>query len=191
MFPNDFDVVLAGAPAWWTTHLQTWTLQVGLMNAANTTGPIPKPLFSVIINEVCDDIDNLLDGITTDPKTCDFYPELILCTSVNQTNCLSSAQLQTLYKLYSGYVDTNQTSVFPSFKIGSEGQRSVLIGFKILNVHGTGYVQDTLDYHNFDYSIVQLANANDPSNATANNFDLRTFTPGAVNCLAMTVTPTV
>jgi len=28
-FPEDFDGVLAGAPAWWTSHLQTWSLEVG------------------------------------------------------------------------------------------------------------------------------------------------------------------
>jgi feruloyl esterase len=29
MFPEGFDGVLAGAPAWWTSHLQTWSLEVG------------------------------------------------------------------------------------------------------------------------------------------------------------------
>jgi len=78
MFPNDFDGVLAGAPAWWTTHLQTWTLKVGLTNLAGTPGHIPTPLFSVINNEVfrqCDGVDGLLDGVITDPKACDFHPE--------------------------------------------------------------------------------------------------------------------
>jgi len=33
----------------------------------------------------------------------------------------------------------------------------------------------TWDFHDFDYSIVQLAEARNPGNATANNFDLRPF----------------
>ena len=32
MFPDDFDGIIAGAPAWWTTHLQPWTAQVALAN---------------------------------------------------------------------------------------------------------------------------------------------------------------
>lgn len=31
-FPEDFDGVLAGAPAWWTNHLQPWSVKVGLYN---------------------------------------------------------------------------------------------------------------------------------------------------------------
>jgi feruloyl esterase len=27
MFPGDFDGVLVGAPAWWTSHLQPWSLK--------------------------------------------------------------------------------------------------------------------------------------------------------------------
>jgi len=29
MFPEDFDGVLAGAPAWWVSHLQPWSLEAG------------------------------------------------------------------------------------------------------------------------------------------------------------------
>lgn len=27
MFPKDFDGILVGAPAWWTSHLQPWSLE--------------------------------------------------------------------------------------------------------------------------------------------------------------------
>jgi feruloyl esterase len=41
MFPEDFDGVLTGAPAWWTSHLQTWSLETS-----------KKPLFLSIKNQV-------------------------------------------------------------------------------------------------------------------------------------------
>lgn len=183
MYPEDFDGVLAGAPAWWTSHLQTWTVKVGLTNQ-NGTGHIPTSLFPIINNEAfnqCDGADGLLDGIITDPQTCDFHPETLLCTSSNQTNCLTSAQLQTLYKLYAVYFDTNQSFVLPSFEVGSETQWPVLLGQQTPNALGTGYVQNFLlndpswDWRNFDYAIVQLADQINPGNATAANFDLRPF----------------
>lgn len=83
LYPEDFDGVLAGAPAWWTTHLQTWTLKVGLYNLpVDAPHHIPDPLFSVIAAEVlkqCDPQDGLTDSIVSDPDGCNFYPEALLC----------------------------------------------------------------------------------------------------------------
>ena len=47
-FPHDFDGVLAGAPAWWTNHLQPWTTWIAQQNLPETKPehisgvPIPR-----------------------------------------------------------------------------------------------------------------------------------------------------
>lgn len=118
MFPEDFDGVLAGAPAWWTSHLQTWTVKAGLYNLPTTSAHhIPPTLFSVIGAEVlrqCDGTDGLVDSIVSNPKGCDFVPEALLCQSnvTNQTKagCLTVPQVETLYQIYNDYVETNQVS---------------------------------------------------------------------------------
>lgn len=118
MFPEDFDGVLAGAPAWWTSHLQTWTVKAGLYNLPTTkAGHIPTSLFPVIGKEVirqCDAQDGLVDTIVSDPRGCEFIPEELLCKSavVNQTEagCLTVPQIETLYKIYGDYLETNQVS---------------------------------------------------------------------------------
>ncbi|TEY61407.1 hypothetical protein BOTCAL_0169g00110 [Botryotinia calthae] len=47
IFPNDFDGVVAGAPAWWTTHLQLWNMIVGIWNQpANSSNYIPPSIFT-------------------------------------------------------------------------------------------------------------------------------------------------
>lgn len=49
MFPDDFDGVLAGAPAWWTSHLQPWTIKAGLYNGPlGALHSISESLFPVI-----------------------------------------------------------------------------------------------------------------------------------------------
>ncbi|MCJ1321843.1 hypothetical protein MMC15_007188, partial [Xylographa vitiligo] len=104
LYPEDFDGVLAGAPAWWTTHLQTWTIKLGTYNLpVNASSHIPVSLFPVISAEVfrqCDGLDGLVDGIIVDPRRCDFYYEALLCTPTsNASACLTSPQLDTLYHI--------------------------------------------------------------------------------------------
>ena len=122
MFPDEFDGVMAGAPAWWTAHLQTWTVKLGMYNLPNTTDyHIPVSLFPVVGAEVlrqCDGVDGLVDGIISTPEACMFRPETLLCTPTsNQSTCLTSPQIDTLYHIYNDYVDTNQTFVFPHRKL--------------------------------------------------------------------------
>lgn len=185
MFPDDFDGVLAGAPAWWTSHLQTWTVKIGLDNLPVTADyHISPELFPAIQAEVtrqCDPQDGLKDGIIQDPQGCNFFPETLLCggnvTNQTATGCLTAAQVGTLYKIYGAYVDVNQTFVFPGLALGSEAQWStVLLGAPEPASLGYEYPQYFLDlgarwnWTDFDYSVVQLADAKDPGDANADDF---------------------
>lgn len=192
LYPEDFDGVLAGAPAWWTSHLQTWTVKLGSYNLPNTSAHhIPPSLFPVISNEVlrqCDTADGVRDNIISAPHQCDFQIERLLCpanttNATSATGCLTNPQLDTLHNIYNDYVDVNQTFVFPHLNLGSEGQWSVLLSSttNLPNPLGYQYVQYFLNqgvnwnYEDFDYSIIQLADRLDPGNATANDFDLSPF----------------
>ena len=100
MFPDDFDGIVAGAPAWWTTHLQLWNMKVGLYNLPTTEGHhIHSELFPAIAAEVpkqCDPQDGLVDTTISDPRRRNFNSEVILCSAnTNQTaaGCLTAPQL--------------------------------------------------------------------------------------------------
>lgn len=189
MYPDDFDGVLAGAPAWWTAHLQPWTIKLALYNLPTTADyHIPASLFPAIGAEVlkqCDIQDGRADNIIMDPNGCDFEPETLLCgpgvTNQTEAGCLTAAQIGTLYSIYNDYVDVNQTFVFPHLELGSEAQWPVLLGTPMPNPLGYEYPQDFLDlgpdwnYTNFDYSIVQLADQTDPGNCSATDFDISPF----------------
>ncbi|KAF2097379.1 tannase and feruloyl esterase [Rhizodiscina lignyota] len=132
MFPDDFDGILAGAPAWWEDRL---AIQHGWMSIENL--PIDAPhhmsaaMYPVIGAEAvrqCDPQDGLKDGIISDPFRCDFRLEALLCgpdvKNSTASKCLTSAQLTTLYKWYNNWVEKNQTFIFPHFEFGSEAQWS-------------------------------------------------------------------
>jgi feruloyl esterase len=190
MYPEDFDGVIAAAPAWWTTHLQTWTLEVGLWNLP-VDGPnhIPGSLFPAISDEVlrqCDPQDGLLDGIISDPFRCDFFPETLLCgPTSNTSSCLTAPQLKTLYKIYSDWRDVNSTFVFPHYPLGSEVQYTALLDTDtgLPSPLGTSWLSNfllnlttPLDWSTtFSYSTVQLADKINPGGANADDFDLSPF----------------
>ena len=189
MFPDDFDGVLAGAPAWWTTHLQTWTIKLALYNLpVKANHHIPPSLFPAIGAEVlkqCDVQDGLADNIIMDPARCDFFAEALLCgpdvTNQTTAGCLTKAQIGTLYHIYNDYVETNQTFVFPHLQLGSEAQWDVLLGTPEPSTLGYEYPQYMLDlgpewnFYDFDYSIVELADRTDPGNCNADDYDLSPF----------------
>jgi feruloyl esterase len=186
-YPEDFDGIIAGAPAWWTSHLQPWTVKVALYNLPTTADyHIPPALFPAIGNEVmkqCDPQDGLVDTIVSDPVGCNFRPEELLCGAnvVNSTlaGCLTAPQISTLYKIYSPSWGENQTFTFPPLYLGSEVQW-LLVSMNQPNNLGTQFVQYFLglgpDWSFYDYneSIQRLADQINPGNATV-GFDLSAY----------------
>ncbi|KAF2106952.1 Tannase/feruloyl esterase [Lophiotrema nucula] len=187
LYPEDFDGIVAGAPAWWTSHLQPWTVKVGLYNLPTTADyHIPPALFPAIAAEVlkqCDPQDGLIDNIISDPSGCNFRAEELLCAG-NVTNgtaagCLTSPQISTLYKIYSDSVGANQTFFFPHLNLGSEAQWLLLSG-STPNPLGPDYIKYFLglgpdwDFYSFNDSTQFLASALDPGHATV-SFDLSGF----------------
>ncbi|KAK6086263.1 tannase and feruloyl esterase [Seiridium cupressi] len=181
LYPDDFDGISVGAPAWWSTRLASQTLHQGLYNyPTNSTKHIDASLFPTIVAEMekqCDPQDGVVDGIVSDPFACNFNFEALLCTSSNSTSCLTPAQLQTVYDFYNDWVDVNQTFVFPGATLGTDP--SFLLGSLV--PLGYGYYQNwvyndtTWDYTQFTYADVQFADQVDPGNATADDFDMTPF----------------
>jgi feruloyl esterase len=192
LYPETFDGVLAGAPAWWTDRLQTWSLWVGLLNLpTNSSSRIPPEAFPVIAKEVmaqCDWQDGLKDGIISDSAGCRFVPEALLCSSENEVRnqskaeCLTPHQLDTLKQIYSDYRGADNAFIFPGLELGSEEQWAFLMGSDKPSTYGSEFVQDfVLDDTTWDpvtsynSTIPFTASAKRPGNASATDFDLSPF----------------
>jgi feruloyl esterase len=182
-YPEDFDGIVAGAPAWWTSHLQPWTARIALYNLPTTADyHIPAKLFSAVNAEVikqCDPQDGLVDNIISDPMGCNFRAETLLCGATNATNCLTGPQIDTLYNIYSDYVGENNTFIFPHLWLGSEGQPIFFSG-NAPNPLGPQYVQYFLgkgaewSFNDYNDDIIALSDKINPGNATV-KFDLSSF----------------
>lgn len=187
LFPEDYDGVSVGAPAWWTTHLQLDAVKTLTYNQpVNATHTIPQSMFTVIGAEVlrqCDPQDGLTDTIISDPIGCNFDPTPLLCNGTSTTGCLNGEQVKTMYKIYNDWVETNQTFIFPHYLLGTESQWSQNIGegSESSLENQSGFAQDLLQlgsswtWRDLDYETVLLADQINPGNATADDFDISPF----------------
>ncbi|KAJ4393714.1 hypothetical protein N0V93_002929 [Gnomoniopsis smithogilvyi] len=181
--PKSFDGLLIGAPAWWTSHLQTWTTKLGSYNLpVNSSNRIPLDKFALIGAEViekCDGLDGVVDGIVSAPDKCKVTDLDLRCTStklnLNASSCLREEQMETLKNIYADYYAEGKFA-FPGLYPGSEAQWEVLLGGEAPNNLGDEYIQDFLlndpswDWPQYTDSLVWEADAVDPGNATADNY---------------------
>ncbi|KAF8251474.1 tannase and feruloyl esterase [Wilcoxina mikolae CBS 423.85] len=104
-FPDDFDGVLAGAPAIDFNHLLGWGGIMSRLNGAPSGIPIISPaLWQVVTLDMlaqCDLIDGVLDGIIDNPDLCDYDPAGLLCTNILTENCLTNSQIEIVRKVFS------------------------------------------------------------------------------------------
>jgi feruloyl esterase len=120
-YPEDFDGIIAGAPANNWSHLFTgfiWNEQ------AMAEAPIPPAKLPAIQNAVlaqCDALDGVKDGLIEDPRACRFDPAPLLCKAGEASNCLTEAQVATLRKIYSGPKNPRTgKQIFPGWPVGAE-----------------------------------------------------------------------
>ena len=125
-YPNDFDGILAGAPANYITHLQAggvYTSWVQLKDGEHGPGYLPPakiPALHKAVLEACDAKDGVLDGVISDPSRCQFDPKTIECKGEDGPGCLTPAQVKTVQSIYAGAKYNDGKQVFPGFAPGSE-----------------------------------------------------------------------
>jgi feruloyl esterase len=130
-FPDDYNGMVAGAPANYWTHLTAATVWDGLLPLKTPQSRIPADKFPMIHKaaiEACDSIDGIKDGLIDDPRKCHFDPKALQCKDADGTDCLTSAQVETAEKLYGPATTESGTKFFPGLEPGSELVWGFLIG---------------------------------------------------------------
>src|SRR4030095_6305546 len=81
-FPEDYDAIVAGAPANYWTHLVTQSLWVAHAKLKDPAATIPPTKYNVIHNAAiaaCDSNDGVRDGVIENPARCTFDPTVLAC----------------------------------------------------------------------------------------------------------------
>lgn len=124
-FPDDFDGVVAGAPAFDFNHLTDWSENFYNVLGPDTTATyVPAALWPVIHSEIlnqCDGIDGALDGIIEDPELCYWRPETLICSpGQNTSTCLTGTQAAAVRQVYEPLYGVDGTLLYPRMQPGSE-----------------------------------------------------------------------
>jgi feruloyl esterase len=104
-FPEDFDGILAGAPANDWSHLFTafvWNELALSKDAAHRIPAEKLPVIQKAVVAACDASDGVKDGLVSNPATCQFDPAAIVCKGADGGDCLTAPQVDTLKALYAG-----------------------------------------------------------------------------------------
>jgi feruloyl esterase len=164
-FPEDFDGILAGAPANAWTHLFAGGVDVARSVLGKPEGYISStklPAITAAVMKACDAQDDLKDGILNDPSHCHFDASVLLCKGTESRSCLMQRQIASLKKIYSGGQDSQGRTIFPGLIPGGEdpGWAEWVIGFGPGGSFGTVYTENYFRYMVYNDPAWNVLSAN-------------------------------
>ena len=123
-YPNDFDGIVAGAPANNWSHLFAgfvWNEQALLNDPAGAVPPSKLPMIQKSVLAACDALDGVKDGLIEDPRACHFDPAVLTCKAGDSPECLTAPQVEAVRKIYSGPKNPHTgAQIFPGYPPGTE-----------------------------------------------------------------------
>jgi feruloyl esterase len=133
-YPEDFDGIVAGDPAYYVSHLQAGSLFIGwvaLKDGMNAPGYIPPSKYPAMHRaalDACDAQDGLLDGIIENPPACAYDPVVMQCHGHDQPSCLTAEQVKTAREIYAGAKFNDGTPIYGGFEPGTELSWAMMAG---------------------------------------------------------------
>ena len=126
-YPEDFDGIIAGAPANDWSHIFTgfvWNEQALLKERRLRDSSRQAARHPDAALAACDALDGVKDGLVEDPRICRFDPAVLACKSADAPDCLTAPQMEALRKIYAGPKNPRTgAQIFPGYPPGTEAVR--------------------------------------------------------------------
>lgn len=123
-FSEDFDGIIAGAPANSWSHAFTgfiWNEQALMNEPASTVQTAKLAAIGKAVLAACDTLDGVKDGLLEDPRACKFDPNVLLCKGADGPDCLTKPQVEAVKKIYAGPKNPRTgEQIYPGFPPGGE-----------------------------------------------------------------------
>jgi feruloyl esterase len=167
-YPEDFDAILAGAPANDHLYLHAGDMARMIDIFKDPEGFIPRAKQDILARAVmnaCDALDGVKDSLITNPMSCKFDPVVLQCKAGDAADCLTSKQVATARRLYAPAKNSKGELIFPGYAYGGESAYNIMRGVTAGNADiGTNPVPGDLQLGTYRYLAHQ-----DP------NWDWKTF----------------
>jgi feruloyl esterase len=130
-YPDDFDAILAGAPANNQTHMHTWDLMAASPVMKDPAAAVPAAKLALVnraVMKACDGADGVKDGFLNDPRACKFDPAVLQCKGADADDCLTAPQVATVKRVYSPAKTASGEVIFPGKEPGGETGWGLILG---------------------------------------------------------------
>ena len=122
-FPDDYDGIIAGAPAFRFEEFASWMVGTAEQQKKH---PLTADAFAVLdanSRQACDAIDGVEDGVINDPRNCtaaQLNLDALACTGEVHDRCLTEGQIETARYIYADQIDSSGQVVSPGVLPGAE-----------------------------------------------------------------------
>ena len=158
-FPEDYDGIIAGAPANYMTHLLSHSIWVAQASLKDPASLIPREKYAAVHQaalDACDALDGVKDRVIDDPTRCRFDPKAIQCTGADAATCLTAPQVDAARKIYAPATNSKGAVLFPGLEPGSEPGWSGLAGSAPLSIAATYFKYPVFKNPDWDFKTLDF-----------------------------------
>ena len=122
-FPNDYDGIIAGAPAFRFQEFVSWMIAMDRLQSAHPLTDESLLLLDRASRQACDRIDGVEDGVIDDPRLCTadvFDLDALACADGQTGGCLTEGQIATARGHYQELTNAAGEVVSPGVPPGAE-----------------------------------------------------------------------
>jgi feruloyl esterase len=122
-YPEDYDGIVAGAPANNQIYLCAWRIAIEAAVLKGTLSVVPAAKLALVNKAVlaaCDALDGVKDGLLTNPQKCSFDPASLLCRGGDGENCLTVGQVESVKAAYLPVKKRSGELIYPGLLPGGE-----------------------------------------------------------------------
>lgn len=127
-YPEDYDAILAGAPAMHWDRFQAYQIWPQVVMKAEGVTALSATKRSLVNGRAvaaCDGADGVVDGVIDDPRSCTYDPRQDItiaragCTA-DDGSCLSPAEASTVQRIWGGARNTAGDLLWPGVERGAD-----------------------------------------------------------------------
>ena len=120
-FPDDYDGIIAGAPATaWSKLMTSFAWNAQALSEAPKLGKKLKLVQDAVLKK-CDALDGVQDQLLENPRNCSFDPSELLCKAEDGADCLTASEVSALHKIYGGPQLRDGPPIYSGMPVGGEG----------------------------------------------------------------------